>query len=249
MPLKFKNIFITGGTGGIGSKLVTMLENSGSSVTCYNREEQGDLCQNIDKICQQLSDNTPDILINMAGYNILDFCENQDIENIIGLNMIAPIRLTQAVLPAMRERNSGQIVNIGSMTALIPLPHLSGYVAAKAGLKGFNDSLRRELQTTNIKITHVIPRAVRTNMNNGVKKTVNELNKVNYDTPETVAKIIYDAIIKQKPEVRIGWPERFYAFMQATFPSIIDKGLLKATKIGEKELLKENNNINNTAHS
>ncbi|HOO82669.1 MAG TPA: SDR family NAD(P)-dependent oxidoreductase [Alphaproteobacteria bacterium] len=236
MPLKGKTVYITGGTGGIGTPLVQYLENAGAEVTAHDIEKEGDLVANMDKICAYLKDNTPDILINMAGYNVLDYCENQNLEAIVDLNMMVPMRLSQAVLPGMKARNSGQIINMGSMTALIPLPHLTGYVAAKAGLKGFNDALRRELGGTNIKLTHIAPRAVKTPMNSGVKAEVNKRTKVKYDDPSDVARWIFEAIIEQKPDVRFGWPERFFAFMHANFPFIIDNGLQKNRQIGEDAL-------------
>lgn len=236
MPLKGKTVYITGGTGGIGSPLVEMLRRAGAIVTAHDYTKEGDLVAGLDKICNQLQTNTPDILINMAGYNVLDYCENQDLKAVVDLNMMVPMRLTQAVLAKMKARNSGQIINMGSMTALIPLPHLTGYIAAKAGLKGFNDSLRRELGGTRIKLSYISPRAVRTGMNSGVKARVNELTKVKYDEPDAVAKRIFKAIVKAETEVRIGWPERIFAMVNANCPFIIDKGLQKNRKIGEDAL-------------
>lgn len=242
MPLKGKTVYITGGTGGIGTPLVESLRKAGAIVTAHDYTKEGDLVAGLERICAQLQANTPDILINMAGYNVLDYCENQDLKAIIDLNMMVPMRLTQAVLSGMKARNSGQIVNMGSMTALIPLPHLTGYVAAKAGLKGFNDSLRRELGGTKIKLTYISPRAVQTAMNSGVKARVNELTNVKYDQPETVAKRIFKAILKAEADVRIGWPERLFAFINANCPSIIDTGLQKNRKIGEEALKAEKKN-------
>lgn len=236
MLLKGKTVYITGGTGGIGTPLVKMLKYAGAIVTAHDYEKEGDLVVGIDRICARLQVDTPDILINMAGYNVLDYCENQDLKAMVDLNMMVPLRLTQAVLKSMKARNSGQIINMGSMTALIPLPHLTGYVAAKAGLKGFNDSLRRELGGTNIKLTYISSRAVKTPMNSGVKAEVNERTRVNYDEPEAVAKRIFKAILKAETEVRIGWPERIFAFIQANFPFIIDNGLQKNRRIGEEVL-------------
>jgi short-subunit dehydrogenase len=241
MQLKGKTVYITGGTGGIGTPLVKMMREAGATVNVYDMAISGDLVQNIDKTCAYLRENTPDILINMAGYNELDYCENQNLKAIIDLNMMVPMYLTQAVLPTMKGRNSGQIINIGSMTAIIPLPHLTGYVAAKAGLKGFNDSLRRELGETDIKLTYIIPRAVQTPMNSGAKAIVNEKTNVTYDDPENVAARIFNAIINQEKEVRFGWPERFFAFVNANFPFVIDQGLQKTRKIGEDAL---NQNLN-----
>lgn len=238
MSLKGKAVYITGGTGGIGTPLVKHLQDAGAKVIAYDIDKDGDLIANLDNVCAYLQENTPDILINMAGYNVLDYCENQSLHAIVDLNMMVPMRLTQAILPGMKKRGDGQIVNMGSMTALIPLPHLTGYVAAKAGLKGFNDALRRELGGTNIKLTHIAPRAVKTPMNSGVKAEVNARTKVQYDEPGDVARWIFEAILAQKPDVRFGWPERLFAFIHANFPSIIDQGLQKNRMIGEDALNK-----------
>lgn len=240
MQLKGKTVYITGGTGGIGTPLVDRLRSAGAIVTVHDINRDGDLVQTVDKICQYLQSNTPDILINMAGYNVFDYCENQNLPAIVDLNMMVPMRLSQAVLSGMKRRKSGHIVNIGSMTALIPLPHLTGYVSAKAGLKGFSDSLRRELGGTDIAVTYIVPRAVRTAMNTGVRAEINERTKVTYDDPCRVAMRIFHAIQKQEKEVRIGWPERLFAIINAIFPRVIDGGLQKNRKIGEEIL---NNNI------
>lgn len=233
MPLKGKTVYITGGTGGIGTPLVEKMRSAGAHVTVHDINRDGDLVQTVDNICAYLADNTPDILINMAGYNVFDYCERQNLPAIIDLNMLVPMRLSQAVLAGMKARGSGHIVNIGSMTALIPLPHLTGYVSAKAGLKGFSDSLRRELGGTNIAVTYIVPRAVRTGMNTGLRAEINNRTKVTYDDPRRVAMRIFRAIENEEKEVRIGWPERLFAFINAIFPRVIDSGLQKNRKIGE----------------
>lgn len=236
MQLKGKTVFLTGGTGGIGRPLARLLQNAGARVIIHDRAQHGDLVEMIDDICAELARDTPDILINMAGFNAFDYCENQDIEGIVSLNMMVPMRLCQAVLRNMKARGSGQIVNIGSMTALIPLPHLTGYVAAKAGLKGFSDALRRELGGSGVSVTHIVPRAVKTAMNTGARAAINERTGVHYDDPEAVAARIFKAIIRQEREVRFGWPERLFAFLNATVPLVIDQGLQKNRIIGEQIL-------------
>ncbi len=239
MQLKGKTVYITGGTGGIGRPLVDKLRSEGALVTVHDMNRDGDLVQTTDKICAYLAANTPDILINMAGYNVFDYCEKQDLYAIVDLNMMVPMRLSQAVLFGMKRRGSGHIVNIGSMTALIPLPHLTGYVSAKAGLKGFSDSLRRELGGTGIAVTYIVPRAVRTGMNTGTRAEINDRTKVTYDDPRQVAMRIFRAIEQREKEVRIGWPERLFAFVNAVFPRVIDHGLQKNREIGE-EILNQN---------
>ncbi len=233
MQLKGRKVFITGGTGGIGMPLVKLLREAGATVDVHSRSTHGDLSGDISGLCAALSVAPPDILINLAGYNVFAHCENQDMEDIIRLNLVVPMRLAQAVLPGMKCRGSGKIVNIGSMTALIPLPHLTGYVAAKAGLKGFSDALRRELSGTGVTVTHVTPRAVKTDANKGLKALLNQKTGVRYDSAEYVAHKIVQGIETDAQDLRIGWPERFFAVLQALFPKIIDSGLQKNRDIGE----------------
>jgi short-subunit dehydrogenase len=236
MQLKGKSIFITGGTGGIGRPLVALLKKAGANVTVYMRPPDGSLADELDRVCSYLSKNTPDILINLAGYNAFSRCELQECKDILDINLLVPIRLTQAVLPAMRRRKNGQIVTIGSMTALIPLPHLTCYVASKAGLKAFADALRREVQGSGIVITHITPRAVDTGANKGLKADLNARTGVTHDAPEHVAKRIVQAIINNEHDVRIGWPERFFAILNSLFPTLIDRALRKNRDIGEEIL-------------
>ncbi|MAI61847.1 MAG: short-chain dehydrogenase [Micavibrio sp. TMED27] len=233
MQLKGKTVFITGGTGGIGIPLVKLLEGAGAKIHAYDIARDGDLIENLDNTCAYLAENTPDILINMAGFVRFDYCENQQLDALIDLNMRVPMRLIQAVLPAMKARNSGQIINIGTMTSLIPLPHVTGYAAAKGGLKVFTDALRRELGGTDITFTLIAPRAVRTPMNHGPQCELNKRVGIKDDTPDMVAGRIFEAIQKGEREVRIGWPERFFAFLNVFAPRIIDQGLQKNREIGE----------------
>jgi len=239
MSLNGKKVFITGGSGGIGRPLVNLLQQAGAEVSGFDRSREGSLTENLDCVCAGLLQETPDILINMAGINSFAYCEEQPYEDLIDLNLLAPMRLTQSVLPGMKSRGQGQIVTIGSMAALIPLPHLTGYVATKAGLKGFSDALRRELSGTAIVVTHIVPRAVKTEMNTGKLAEVNQRTDTHHDDPETIAMAIFSAIIKVKKEVRIGWPERLFAFLQANIPTMVDRGLQKNRRIGEEILSHE----------
>lgn len=233
MPLKGKTIFITGGTGGIGRPLVRVMEQAGATVAVYDRSKQGDLAAHIDDLCAALAYGTPDILINMAGFSQFSFCEDQNVRALIDTDLYAAIRLSQAVLPGMKRRGHGQIVNIGSMVGLIPLPHMTVYAAAKAGLKAFSDSLRRELSGTGIAVTHIAPRAVRTDANHGLAAILNSRTKTTEDDPQVIARVIFDAIAARKADIRIGWPERAFAALNLLLPAFVDRGLQKHRIIGE----------------
>lgn len=247
MLLDGKSVFLTGASGGIGRPLATLLRARGAQVSTYDRTQQGDLMENIDTTCKALGENTPDILINLAGINAFDLAENQNYDALLTLNLLVPMRLCQAVLPNMRARNYGQIVNVGSMVGLIPLPHMTGYSAAKSGLKGFSDALRRELSNTGVRISHIAPRAVHTAMNSGKLGLLNKRTHATEDRPRDVANRIADAIEHNEADVRIGWPERLFAQLNAVFPALIDKGLRKNTAIG-MDILNADHDIADPAH-
>ncbi|MCC6302246.1 MAG: SDR family NAD(P)-dependent oxidoreductase [Gammaproteobacteria bacterium] len=229
---------MTGASGGIGVPLARLLREAGAAVAVHDQLHDGDLGGDIDALCARLREDPPDILVNLAGYNQFARCEDQDVRGLVTVNLIAPARLIQAVLPGMKRRNSGHIVNIGSMAALIPMPHLGGYAAAKAGLKAFSDALRRELSGSGVRVVFVAPRAVDTGANRGLVAELNRRTGVRYDTPEQAARRIFQALCKGEKDVRIGWPERFFAAVNALMPALVDRGLAGHQRIGEKLLHK-----------
>ncbi|MFE4400034.1 SDR family NAD(P)-dependent oxidoreductase, partial [Kitasatospora sp. NPDC056808] len=78
------------------------------------------------------------------------------------VNVLGAVRLTQLLLPAMRERRAGRIVMVGSMLASFPLAYRSSYVASKAALKGFADAARREVAPYGIGMSTVEPGSIAT---------------------------------------------------------------------------------------
>ena len=243
-------MFITGGTGGIGRPLVRLLQKSRAVVDIYDQQTHGDLLANLDSVCSALACNPPEILINMAGYNSFARCEDQDVKALLDINLTAPIRITQAVLPRMKKQGAGHIVNMGSMVGLIPLPHMTVYAASKAGLKAFSDALRREVAGTGVAVTVISPRAVKTAANHGLLALLNSKTNTQEDDPDLVAARILKAIIKKENDVRIGWPERLYAVLNVLRPAMIDAGLHKNRLIGETIISayknqKENNHETN----
>jgi short-subunit dehydrogenase len=106
-----------------------------------------------------------EILVNNAGQSQVGAVEDvpvEAVEELFGMNFFGLIRLTKAFLPAMRARNSGMIVNIGSLTGTYPPPFQSAYAATKLGLEAFTKSLRQELARTGVRTVLVIPGYIRT---------------------------------------------------------------------------------------
>lgn len=236
MQLSGKTIYITGGTGGMGIPLVEMLRAKGAVVNLHDLAVDGDLVAGVDGVAEALRKETPDILINMAGIVPFGRAESQNMRLVTNLNLLVPMLLTQAVLPAMKARGGGVILNVASMVGVIPLPHMTGYAASKAGLKAFGDALRRELHGTGVRVTTILPRAVRTPANAGAMAAVNAKTGVAQDDPHTVAARIVDALERKENEVRMGRPERFFALLNALCPHVVDKGLRKAARVGEEVL-------------
>ena len=101
-----------------------------------------------------------DVLVNNAGIGLMGIFEGTSIERtreIFETNMFGTLMMTQEVLPQLRQRRSGVIVNVSSSTTLGPLPMLALYTASKAAINAFTESLAIELEQFNIRVKVVIP--------------------------------------------------------------------------------------------
>lgn len=107
-----------------------------------------------------------DILINNAGKALgsdpVGEIDIQDVKSMIDCNVVALINMTQAVLPLMKVKNSGDIVNIGSVAGLEAYPTGSIYCSTKFAVRAFTDSLRKELIHTGIRVILIAPGIVET---------------------------------------------------------------------------------------
>ena len=106
-----------------------------------------------------------DVVVNNAGESQSGPIEElpmEAIERLFRTNVFGAVRLTQLLLPGMRERGYGRVVMVGSMLASFPLAYRSSYVAAKAALKGFATAARREVAPYGVGITTVEPGSIAT---------------------------------------------------------------------------------------
>lgn len=252
MQLKGKNIVITGGSGGIGSLLAKEFSAHGANIIIVDRAApagsghfiQGDLSsfEGISAIAEKLKAIKVDILINLAGVQYFGLSEAQSPQNTsltYMVNLIAPVMLSQAVLPAMKERGFGQIVNIGSIFGSINFAHFATYSSSKAGLKGFSEALRREVAKDGIAITYIAPRAVKTPLNSGKVMELAKLTKMKMDEPSVVVEQIVQAVVHEKKDVYLGSPEKFFVRINALLPRLVD-GALKKNDLIARKLLEQN---------
>lgn len=106
-----------------------------------------------------------DVLINNAGIievGPLEHMKREDFERAMQLHLWAPFTLMWELIPHMRRRGVGRIVNIASIGGKIAVPHLAAYCASKFALVGLSDSLRAELARDHIYVTTVAPGMMRT---------------------------------------------------------------------------------------
>ncbi|MDP9055939.1 MAG: SDR family NAD(P)-dependent oxidoreductase [Pseudomonadota bacterium] len=243
-----KTIVLTGAAGGIGDRLARLLVERGADVVGIDRiaspsattSRQVDLGDEAEcaKLCESLSADPPDILINLAGVMSFGLHAAADpalIALCYRVNLVVPALLSQAVAGPMRARGSGRIVNIGSMLGAIPYPWFAVYSSSKAGLAALSQALRRELADSGVHVTHVAPRAARTPFNSGEVDRFLAVMGMSADDPEAVARRIADAICRGEDSVAIGRMERLYARINALAPRLIDAGLRRQIKLAHKQ--------------
>jgi short-subunit dehydrogenase len=231
-------VVLTGAAGGIGSLVARQLTEQGARVTGVDLADcpecevslHGDLstAAGAQEVARQLSARRVDVLVNLAGIQYFGPFAHQGDDAIqlgYAVNLVAPSLLARAVLPQMRERGSGQIVNIGSVFGAIPFAHFVTYSAAKAGLKGFSEALRRELAGSGVQVTHIAPRAVRTRFNSASVLRFAEITRMTMDPPELVAARIAAVIGEPVANVVIGFPESLFVRINAVAPSLVDRAL------------------------
>ncbi|MCI3133766.1 SDR family NAD(P)-dependent oxidoreductase [Phenylobacterium aquaticum] len=238
MSFEGKEILLTGGAGGLGGLISRLLTAEGGRVTVLDRTEPGgelrfmrqDLStpDGIEAAAEAVAARDWDIIVNLAGIQHFGPLELQSPGHLMAsylVNLVAPVRLTQAALPKMKARKSGQIVNVGSIFGSINFAHFVTYSSAKAGLRGFSQALRRELSGSGIAVTYVAPRAVRTALNTSAVLEFAKLTHMNMDEPQLIAERIVDAIRARRRDAYFGFPEAIFVRLNAIFPGLVDRAL------------------------
>lgn len=180
MNLNNKRVLITGGSSGIGLALAHALTARGARVVITGRRQSvlDDALRGLDSatgVCADVGTTEGriatldkavaalgglDILINNAGGVRAGRLENTaeaDIEQMVTVDLLAPILLTRAAIPALRASGDAMVVNVTSGIALVGAPFYTTYAAVKAGLAHFGESLRRELKGEGIHVLTAYP--------------------------------------------------------------------------------------------
>lgn len=187
--LKNKTVLITGGSRGLGLVMAREFARQGSRIALCARDEyeldqaridleklgaevltvKCDVTESAD-VSRMIAEVTNrfghvDVLVNNAGIiqvGPVEVMTTDDFDQVMKAHFWGPLNTIMAVLPSMRQRKSGRIVNISSVGGKISVPHLVPYSASKFALVGLSKGLRAELMKDGIVVTTVCPGLMRT---------------------------------------------------------------------------------------
>lgn len=233
MQLQRRSVLITGAGSGIGRGLALALAPSGVRLTLVGRRvaplaevaaaartrgaranvvplditQQGAPGKAVRAALEEFGELH--ILVNNAG-NVragrLERSTEAEIRAQVELNVVAPILLTRAALPALRGSGEGLVVNVSSAIALVGMPFYATYAATKAAVANFGEALRRELWGEGVSVLTVYPGATSTPMMASSQAGPEE--GFAYEPPEAVAEAIVSAIARGGREVIRGGENR-----------------------------------------
>jgi short-subunit dehydrogenase len=250
MQLAKVRAVLTGASGGIGMAIAQALCSRGVQVLAVSRQQapllpllaqypgllqwvQADLTTPAGRqhvLMTARSIQGINLLINAAGVNhfaMLEQLPGTEIEAMLDINLNAPIQLTSLLLPLLRQAEQAMVVNVGSTYGALGYPGYATYCASKFALRGFSEALRRELADTSVGVLYVAPRATRTTMNSPAAQALNSALNSAEDEPQKVAEAVVHAILGDRRELYLGWPERFFVRLNALLPHLVDRGLRK----------------------
>lgn len=237
-----KTIFITGATSGIGRIITELCINNGHTVYATGRNEsslvtlsrmgakvfQADLSkvQDIDKVCEQLP--SIDVAIINAGVGVFENAFDlldEDIDNMINVNVIAPMYLTKRLAKQMIHQNSGHFIFIGSQAGKVPTKKASVYAASKHAITGFANGLRMELSSYKIQVTAIYPGPIDTPFLQKADATNNYRQSMQRYLlkPEKVAKEVLKTIEKPVREVNLPRIMSVTSKLYAVAPRFVEK--------------------------
>lgn len=251
---KKKIVLITGASSGIGKETALFLAQRGFIVYAGSREPKRlmdiedtniiplklDITDgsNIETAIKTIKKEhkTIDILINNAGYGLFSTVEDVSEEQMyeqFNINVFGLLRVCKAVIPLMRQNESGVIINISSFLGKIGLPLLTLYNSSKYAVEGITDSLRYELRDFNIRVHSIMPGFFNTNfskenlkindetfapnspyvsmvsnLTSAIKEQVDKGND-----PKEVAELILEIIENEKFQARITAGEKAQKFI------------------------------------
>ena len=187
-----------------------------------------------DQVAALSGEVRPHILVNCAGVGILAALENtttDDWDRILGINLLGPINLVRAFLPALKAGGGGHIVNIASGLGLFAFPGFGAYSTSKFALVGYSEALSVELAKYGISVTTVCPGVTETAILGPsdagefqrTDRIAHRLLPLIGTTPERLSSIVIDAIKRDKHLVVHTWPFRLLFLFKRLSPGLFHR--------------------------
>ena len=253
-------VVLTGAGGGIGSAAARVLVEEGAQVLLVGRN-QPPLVALAQTLARPASARvvaadvtTPDgratiqsaavaaganVLVNNAGvpcFGRFEALAPEQIERAMQTNLLAPMLLTHLLLQHLRAQPVARILNVGSALGSLGLPGFSAYSAAKFGLRGFSEALRRELAGSGVAVQYLAPRTTRTAFNDEAVDAFNRATGTQSDSADQVAQALLAMLRSGSAERFLGFPEKLAARLNGFVPRLLDgafrrhRTVLHATK-------------------
>lgn len=247
-----RGVVLTGASGGIGAALCAKLVGAGATVYAVGRnaDRLGSLAQahpgrvvplvidlssptGIEQVRGAIAfaDPSPSMLVMAAAVSSFGLFEDlaaDDLTAIIETNLLAPMRLVQALLPRLSRAPDPAVVAIGSTFGSIGFPGFAAYSASKFGLRGFIEALAREYADGPVRFQYLSPRATRTSINPPAVVALNAELGAAVDEPDVVAERIVAAIERGDRRCQLGFPEKLFVRVNGALPGVVDRALQKS---------------------
>ena len=228
-----KTVLITGASSGIGFELSKIFARKGYNLIMVSRnKERLEKAKNIvymeneevniEVLAKDLSEPSApdeiydytqknsiqvDILVNNAGVQVYGNFHHRSIQDtldMMNINMFALTKLTRLYIEDMVKKGEGKILNIGSTGSFQPVPLNSVYCASKAFVLYLSEGIREELRGTGVTVTTLCPGATKTNFARRANIEDIKLFRGTLLQPSYVARVGYEALMKNKSVVTVG---------------------------------------------
>jgi len=254
MRITPKTILITGASGAIGGALARYYAKPGMCLILQGRNpialeniansciqagaavvpKQMDL-RDIPALQQWLTEladkQLPDLVIANAGINIENDPQTgeqwQDVEALLDVNIKSTLALVHTLVPAMRQRRSGQIALVSSLAAYYGLPVSPSYSASKAAIKTYAEAMRGGLKRDNVLINVVMPGYVKSDMADAMRGP-----KPFLWTPEQAAQTIAKGLEKNQARISFPFPLNLGTWFLAVLPASLSQWILSLLGYG-----------------
>ena len=261
--LQGKVVWITGASSGIGEAMAVLAAQRGARLVLSARraaelERVRALCADPAQVAVLPLDLSAfdaaeaakqaeahfgriDVLVNNAGISQRSLFKDTGLDvyrRIMELDFFAPVALSKALLPGMRQRGGGHFVMIGSVVSKVGVPLRTGYSAAKHALAGFTEAARTELWRDGLRFTLVCPGFVQTQVSvnalggDGRKHGVLDEQIKQGLSVDYCAGRIWRAVEKNQEDVLIAGRESLAVLLKRVSPSLLSFVLKRAMKTG-----------------